>query len=60
MNTDDLIKEAIKAMKKAQDVKVNGNNLDICIVGKGDECKLLTSTQIENYLNEIDNKMEIS
>lgn len=60
MNKEDLIKEAIKAMKKAQDVKVTGLNLDICVVGKGDECKLLTSTQIENYLNVIDNKMEVN
>ena len=60
MNKDDLIKIALEATKKAEDVKVNGNNLDVIIVGKDETTKLLSVEEIDNYLKEIDNKMDIA
>ena len=60
MSKDDLIKIALEATKKAEDVKVNGNNLDVIIVGKDETTKLLSVEEIDNYLKEIDNKMDIA
>ena len=60
MSKDDLIKIALEATKKAEDVKVNGNNLDVIIVGKDETTKLLSIEEIDNYLKEIDNKMDLS
>ena len=60
MSKNDLIKIALEATKKAEDVKVNGNNLDVIIVGKDETTKLLSVEEIDNYLKEIDNKMDLS
>lgn len=48
---DDLIKHAIGAMKKAQDISVTKRNLDILIVGKDTPLKVLNEDEIERYLN---------
>ena len=60
MNKNDLVKIALEATKKAEDVKINGNNLDVIIVGKDETTKLLRSEEIDEYLKEIDNKMDLS
>ena len=60
MSKDELIKIALEATRKAEDVKVDGNNLDVIIVGKDETTKLLTVQEIDNYLKGIDNKMDIS
>ena len=60
MSKDNLIKIALEATKKAEDVKINGNNLDVIIVGKDETTKLLSFEEIDNYLKEIDNKMDLS
>ena len=49
MDKDNLIMNALKAIKKAQDVKVNGKNLDVLVVGKDQEAKLLKEEEIEKY-----------
>ena len=59
MNKDELIKIALEATKKAEDVNVSGNNLDVIVVGK-DETKFLSIKEIDNYLKRIDNKMDLS
>jgi 20S proteasome subunit alpha 6 len=59
MNKDALIKIALEATKKAEDVKINGNNIDVIIVGKDETTKLLSVDEINHYLNEIDNKMDL-
>ena len=60
MNKDQLIKIALEATRKAEDVKVDGNNLDVIIVGKDETTKLLTSNEIDNYLKGVENKMDLS
>ena len=60
MNKDDLIKIALEATIKAEDVKVNGNNLDVIIVGKDETTKLLNVEEIDEYLKSIDNKMDLA
>ena len=59
MDKDNLIMNALKAMKKAQDVKVNGKNLDVLIVGKDQEAKLLSTEEIDKYLAEAENLMDV-
>ena len=60
MSKDDLVKIALEATIKAEDVKVNGNNLDVIIVGKDETTKLLSIQEIDDYLKTIDNKMDLS
>lgn len=60
MNKDDLIKIALEAMKKAEDVKVNGKNLDVLVVGKNDSAKILSPEKIDNYLSQLEDKMDIA
>ena len=60
MNKDELIKIALEAARKAEDVKVDGNNLDVIIVGKDETTKLLSFEEIENYLKGVENKMDLS
>ena len=60
MNKDDLIKIALEATKKAEDITINGKNLDVIIVGKDETTKLLSADEIDEYLKEIDNKMDLS
>lgn len=60
MSQPDLIKNALKAMKKAQDVKINGNNVDVMVVGKDTNAKLLTPEEIDRYLGEIENAMDVA
>jgi len=60
MNKDDLIKIALEAMKKAEDVKVNGNNLDVLVVGKNDTVKILKPEEIDNFLSQLDDRMDIA
>ena len=60
MNKDELIKIALEATKQAEDVNVNGNNLDVIVVGKDEITKFLSIKEIDNYLKRIDNKMDLS
>jgi 20S proteasome subunit alpha 6 len=60
MSKDELIKIALEAARKAEDVKVDGNNLDVIIVGKNETTKLLTVQEIDNYLKGVENKMDLS
>ena len=60
MNKDELIKIALEATRKAEDVKVDGNNLDVIIVGKDETTKLLSVQEIDNYLKGVENKMDLS
>ena len=60
MNKDDLIKIALEAMKKAEDVKVNGNNLDVLVVGKNDVVKILSPEKVDSYLSQLDDKMDVA
>ena len=60
MSKDDLIKIGLEATKKAEDVKINGNNLDVIVVGKDETTKLLGVEEIDEYLKSIDNKMDLS
>ena len=60
MSKDELIKIALEATKKAEDVKINGNNLDVIVVGKDETTKLLSIQEIDDYLKSIDNKMDLS
>ena len=60
MSLNDLIKIALEATKKAEDVQINGNNLDVIVVGKDETTKLLSIEEIDNCLKEIDNKMDLS
>ena len=60
MNKDELIKIALEAARKAEDVKVDGNNLDVIIVGKDETTKLLSFEEIKNYLKRVENKMDLS
>ena len=46
-----MIKHAIAAMKKAQDIEVNEKNLDICIVGLNTEFKKLSENEIKGFLS---------
>ena len=60
MSDKELILCGIRAMKKAQDVKVNGQNLDVLIVGKDVPTKVLTEAEINAYLAEEENMMDIN
>lgn len=60
MDKNDLIKIALEATQKAEDVKIDGNNIDIIIVGKDETAKLLSKEEIERYLKDLDNKMDIA
>ena len=60
MTKDELVKIALEATKKAEDVKIDGNNVDIIVVGKDENTKFLTKDEIENYLKDLDNKMDTS
>ena len=60
MSKDDLVKIALEATRKAEDVKINGNNLDVIVVGKDETTKLLSIQEIDDYLKSIDNKMDLS
>ena len=48
MSKDELIKIALEAARKAEDVKVDGNNLDVIIVGKDETTKLLSENILSN------------
>ncbi len=60
MSDKELILYGLRAMKKAQDVKVNGKNLDVLIVGKDTEAKVFSEAEIEAFLADGENMMEIS
>ena len=60
MTKDELIKIALEATKKAEDVKIDGNNLDVIIVGKDETTKLLSVEEIDNYLKGVADKMDLS
>lgn len=61
-NMDDkqLLLHGLRAMKKAQDVKVNGKNLDVLLVGKDCETKIFTEAEIDQLLAEEENMMDIN
>ncbi len=50
---EDLIKHAIKAMKKAQDIKLTDKNIDIGVVGLDLAYTKLKEEEIKKYLDEI-------
>ena len=60
MSDHDLILYGLKAMKKAQDVKVNGKNLDLLIVGKDCETKIYSEKEIDDLLKEEENMMDLN
>ena len=60
MSKDELIKTALEATKKAEDVKIDGNNLDVIVVGKDETTKLLSIEEIDNYLKGVGDKMDLS
>ena len=60
MSKDELIKISLEAARKAEDVKVDGNNLDVIIVGKDENTKLLTTEEINDYIKAIENKMDLA
>lgn len=60
MRLDELILIGLEAVKKAEDVKVDGNNLDVLVVGKNENTKLLTKEEIDSYIARLDGKMEIN
>ena len=60
MSVDQLVTCGIQAMKKAQDVKVNENNIDVLVVGNGQETKLLQTEEIRRYLEDIEGRMEVN
>ncbi len=47
---EQLIKWAIEAMKKAQDLEITPYNVAVSIVGKGQEFKILSSEEVEPYI----------
>ena len=60
MSKEELIKIALEATRKAEDVKIDGNNIDVIIVGKDETTKLLSVEEIDNYLKGVENKMDLS
>ena len=50
---EDLIKHAIKAMKKAQDIKLTDKNIDIGVVGVDLAYTKLKEEDIKKYLDQI-------
>ncbi len=49
-STEQLIKWAVEAMKKAQDLEITPYNIAISVVGKGQEYKILSSEEVETYI----------
>lgn len=47
---DQLVKHAVEAMKKAQDITITEKNVDISIVGKDTEFKKLNEDEIKKIL----------
>lgn len=60
MDDKELILYGIRAMKKAQDVELNGKNIDVLIVGKDNETKIFTEAEIDALLVDESNLMEVS
>ena len=58
-NLEQLIKWAIEAMKKAQDLEVTPYNIAISIVGKNQEYKILSSEEVEPYIKGNVGGMEV-
>jgi 20S proteasome alpha/beta subunit len=56
-STQQLIKWAIEAMKKAQDLEISPYNIAVSVVGKGQEYKILSSEEVEPYIKG--NGMEV-
>ena len=52
-----LIKWAIEAMKKAQDLEITPYNVAISVVGKDQEYKILSTEEVDTYVKG--NQMEI-
>ena len=46
-------------MKKAQDLEITPFNIAISIVGKGQEYKILSSEELEPYINPTVSGMEV-
>lgn len=49
-NLNDLIKHAIEAMKKSQDIQITELNIDIGIVGKDTPFKKLSEEEIKRFI----------
>ena len=47
---DQLISLALAAMKKAQDVEITSQNIDVSIVGKDQDYKILSPEEVSNHL----------
>ena len=50
----------LSAKLKNDDVKIDGNNVDVIVLGKDENTKFLTKEEIEGYLKGLDNKMDTS
>ena len=59
LGSEELIKLGLEAVRKAEDVNVNGDNLDVLIVGENTPSKLLTKEEIDGYLGQIGGGMEV-
>ena len=60
MSKEELIKIDLEAIRKPEDVKIDGNKIDVIIVGKDETTKLLRVEEIDNYLKGVENKMDLS
>jgi len=47
-----LIKFAVEAMRKAQDLEITSYNVAISVVGKNQEYKILSSEEVEPYIRD--------
>lgn len=49
-STEDLIKWAVEAMKKAQELEITAQNIAISVVGQGMEYKILTPEEVQPFI----------
>lgn len=60
MDDKQLILHGLRAMKKAQDVAINGKNLGVLIVGKDCDTKIFSEKEIDDLLKDEANLMDLS
>jgi len=56
-SVEDLIKHAIEAMKKAQDIPISEFNIDVSVVGKDTPFRKLKEDEIKKYIGN--NNMQL-
>jgi len=56
---EQLIRWAIEAMRKAQDLEINSYNVAVSVVGKNQEYKILSSEELEAYIRPHQGGMEV-